>query len=157
MWYHAGISHHLSFTLTAEQRQHLEGLIKKGNAPARIQTRARILLLADKGQETCPTQKQIAQSLLCSSPTVTQVCRRFALEGLDVALVEKPRPGKAPKITGDLEARLVTLACSDPPEGRSRWTLRLLADQMVALGYVDSLSNVAVYQRLKKTRSSPGK
>lgn len=151
------MSHHLPVTLTAEQRYHLESLIKKGNARARVQTRARILLLADRSQETCPTQKQIAQALLCSPPTVTRVCRRFVLEGLDDALYERPRPGKAPKITGDLEARLVTLACSDPPDGRSRWTLRLLADQMVALGYVDSLSNVAVYQRLKKTRLSPGK
>jgi len=76
---------------------------------------------------------------------------------LDAALYEKPRPGASPKITGDIEAKLVTLACSDPPLGRSRWTLRLLADTMVELGYIDSISNVAVYQRLKKTNSSPGR
>lgn len=151
------MSQHVSVTLSPEQRQQLESLIKKGNTPARVQTRARILLLADQSQETRYTHKQIAHALLCSQPTVGQICRRFVVEGLETALVERPRPGKAPKITGDLEARLVTLACSDPPDGRSRWTLRLLADQMVALGYVDSLSNVAVYQRLKKTKLSPGK
>ena len=77
-------------------------------------------------------------------------------EGLEAALFEKPRPGAPPKITGEIEAKLVTLACSDAPEGRARWTLRLLAHKMVELGYIDTISNVAVYQRLKKTNSSPG-
>jgi hypothetical protein len=82
--------------------------------------------------------------------------RKFALEGLQAALSEKQRPGRAPKITGDIEAKLVTLACSTPPEGRSRWTLHLLADQMVTLGYLDSISDVAIYKRLKKTSLSHG-
>jgi len=89
--------------------------------------------------------------------TVGQICRRFAQDGLEAALTEKPRPGQPPKITGDIEAQLVTLACSDPPKGRSRWTLRLLADTMVELGYIESISNVAVYHRLKKTNSNPGR
>jgi hypothetical protein len=76
---------------------------------------------------------------------------------VEAALTEKPRPGQPPKITGDIEARLVTLACSNPPEGRARWTLRLLADTMVELGYLDSISNVAVYHALKKTRLNPGR
>jgi len=73
------------------------------------------------------------------------------------ALYDRPRTGAPPKITGDIEAKMVLLACSDPPEGYKRWTLRLIAEQMVSLGYVDSLSNVAVYKRLKKTKSSRGK
>jgi hypothetical protein len=76
---------------------------------------------------------------------------------MEAALYDKPRPGRTPKITGDIEAKLTVLACSDPPEGRVRWTLRLLADRMVELGYLDSISDVAIYKRLKKTKSSPGK
>jgi transposase len=135
----------------------LETLVKKGHAPARIQTRARILLLSDRSQGDKHTQEYIAQALLCSRPTIWQICRRFVHEGLDAALSEKPRPGATPKITGDIEAKLVTLACSDPPTGRSRWTLRLLADQMMELGYVDSITNVTIGERLKKTKLSPGR
>lgn len=94
---------------------------------------------------------------MCSVKTVGSICRQYVLEGLKAALQEKPQPGAVPKITGEVEARLVTLACSEPPDGRQRWTLRLLAEQIVALGYVDSISNVAVYNKLKKTNLSPGK
>ena len=75
-----------------------------------MQTRARILLLAARSQNHKRTQQQIADALLCCAPTVSQVCRRFILQGLDAALLEKPRPGKAPKITGEIEAQLVMLA-----------------------------------------------
>jgi hypothetical protein len=81
---------------------------------------------------------------------VGQVCRRFAQEGLEAALSEKPRPGQAPKITGEVEARLVALVCSEPPTDRTRWTLKLLAEKLVELELVDSISEVAVYKRLKK-------
>ena len=77
--------------------------------------------------------------------------------GLETALNDKPRPGRMPKLTGDAEARLVLLACSQPPEGRTRWTLKLLAEQLVELGLVDSISEVAVYKRLKKTNLNPGR
>ncbi len=82
--------------------------------------------------------------------TAGNVCRRYAREGLDAALSEKPRPGKAPKITGEIEAQLVLLACSNPPEGQARWTFKLLANKLVQLALVDSISEVAVYKRLKK-------
>lgn len=144
------MSQPLSVRLADAQRQHLDNLIKKGNAPARVQTRARILLLADRSQNEKRTQQQIAEGLLCCTPTVSQVCRRFALEGMEAALSEKFRPGKAPKITGDIEAQLVLLACSSPPEGQARWTFKLLAEKLVALELVDSISEVAVYKRLKK-------
>ncbi len=144
------MSQHLHVHLSDAQRQHLDRLIKRGNAPARVQTRARILLLSDRGQGEKRTRGQVAQAVLCCTPTVGQVCRRFALEGLEAALSEKPRPGQAPKITGDIEARLVTLACSCPPEGCARWTFKLLAEKLVELQLVDSISEVAVYKRLKK-------
>jgi len=147
------MSQSLSVHLTDAQRQYLDNLdnlITKGSSPARVQTRDRILLLSDRSQNHQRTQKQVAQALLCCTPTVSQVCRRFALQGLEAALYEKPRPGKAPKITGDIEAQLVTLACSTPPEGQARWTFKLLADKLVQLALVDSISAVAVYKRLKK-------
>lgn len=151
------MSQHLTVTLTAEQRQHLENFIRKGSAPARVQTRARILLLADKGHEQPYTQQQIAQATLVSKPTVSQICRRFVQEGVEAALYEKPRPGQKPKITGEAEAQLCLLACSDPPLGQAQWTLRLLADKLIELGLVESISTVAICQRLKKMKLSPGK
>ena len=150
-------SHHVSVQLTDAQRTQLETLIKSGSAPARTQARARVLLLSDRSQGQHRTEQQIADALLCSKNTVGNIRRRFAAHGIEAALVEKPRPGAKPKITGEVEAKLTLLCCSDPPEGHARWTLRLLADKVVELGYVDSLSHVAVQQTLKKTNSSPGR
>jgi hypothetical protein len=147
----------LPLSLTDTQREHLQGLIHAGSAPARTQTRARILLLTDRSQGTRRTDVQVAEAVLCSPWTVGNIRRLFAREGLEAALYDKPRPGRVPKITGDIEAHLVTLACSDPPTGQTRWTLRLLAGRVVELGLLDSLSHVAVGVRLKKTNSSPGR
>ena len=138
-------------------RLHLENLIHSGSAPARTQTRARILLLTDASSGSQRTDQEIARALLCSQGTIVNVRRRYVQEGLDAALYDKPRPGAKPKLTGDLEAQLTVLACSDPPEGSARWTLRLLADRMVELGLVESISYVTVGERMKKTRSSPGR
>jgi len=93
---------------------------------------------------------------MCSPSTVANVRHRFNRAGLQAALYDKPRPGQKPKVTGEVEARLVMLACSDPPPGHTRWSLRLLADQMVELEIVDSISHVTVGQVLKKTKSSRG-
>lgn len=147
----------LAVHLTQHQRQELNQLVRGGTARAREITRARILLLADKNQTAQKrTQQQIAEALLVSPVTVCRICRQFTLQGMAAALSEKPRPGKTPKITGEVEAQLVTLACSEPPQGQARWTLQLLADKLVELNLLDSISDVAVYKRLKKTRSSPG-
>ena len=93
----------------------------------------------------------IAQMLEVSDRTVARVRQRFVEGGLDSALYERPRIGRPPLITGDIEAKLVMLACSSPPKGRERWTLQLLADKMVELGYVEHISDVGVMKRLKKT------
>ena len=153
------MSQPLHVFLSEEQRQHLNRLIKKGNTPARVQTRARILLLSERTLGQRRTRKQVAGAALVCPVTVGRVCRAFAKEGLEAALYDRPRPGALPKITaeaiedgrGDIEAKLVTLACSEPPSGTGRWTLRLLADTMVELGYLESISNQAIGQRLKKT------
>ena len=151
------MSKHIPLYLTQQQRDELETFIKSGNAPARVQTRARILLLADRRQDQWRTDAQIAHALQCSSATVANIRQRFLQEGLHAALSEKPRPGRAPKITGDVEAQLTVLACSDPPAGQSRWTVRLLAGRLVELGVVEQMDHTTVWERLKKTRSNPGK
>jgi hypothetical protein len=150
------MSKHLHIHLTDEQRKHLQDLITSGNAPARTQTRARILLLCDHSQGRPPTAQQIAAALLCNKNTIGNVRRRFVAEGLPTALYDKPRPGQTPKITGEIEAHLIALCCSPPPAGKARWTLRLLAQQMVELGHLDTISDVALMKRLKKTNWLPG-
>ena len=151
------MSQALSVFLSDDDRRSLVDLTRKGNAPARVQTRARILLLSDKSRESGRTQAQIAESLGISTPTVSTICRRFVQEGKEAALSEKPRPGAAPKITGEVEAQLVVLACSDPPGGKGKWTMQLLADKLVELRLVESISDSAVCDRLKKTRLNPGR
>jgi hypothetical protein len=150
------MSKHVTVMLTQEQRSALDTLIRSGAAPARTQTKARILLLLDRSQGEQRKDKQIVSALLCSQAHVGRTRRQFVREGLEATLYDKPRPGRVPKIDGAIEAKMIALACSNPPDGHSRWTLRLLADQMVALGYVDSLTNVAVYKRLKKMNFNLG-
>ena len=138
--------------LSDDQTAHLQQLIRSGAAPARTQTRARALLLATQGQDDAA----IAAALLCSPATVGRIRRRFTDGGLERALHDAPRPGQPPRITGEVEAHLTTLACSDPPEGQARWTLQLLADRLVVLGLLDHISDEAVRLRLKKTNLSLG-
>ena len=143
-------------TLSKEDRQELETLIRGGESSARTQTRARILLLSDENQKKKKGTKEIGSALLCSLPTITNIRKRFVAGGLESALYDKPRPGAMPKITGEIEAQLTMLACSAPPEGRVRWTLQLLADKLVELKLVESISDVAVMHRLKKMNLSLG-
>jgi len=153
----AVMSQHLIVRLSTEIRQQLLDMTRKGSTPARVQNRARILLCADKGQDCAKTQEQISQALQVSRPTVSKVCRAFVQDGIESALYEKPRPGRVPKITGAVEAQLTLLACSTPPEGRATWTMQLLADKLVQLQVIDSISDTVVCDRLKKTRSSLGR
>ena len=155
-------SKHIRICLTEAERTQLQTLITSGNAPARTQTRARILLLSDRSVGPPKTEAEIAavllcKVLLCNKNTVGNIRRRCAEAGVDAALVEKPRPGALPKMDGEAEAKITLLACSTPPLGKARWTLRLLASQAIELGYVDSISHVTVGERLKKTNSRPGR
>ena len=145
------MSKHRKINLTTEERERLESLIGSGAEPARTQRRARILLLSDYSEGKHWPDKAIAEALLCSQKTVVNVRQRYSQEGLEAALYDKEWPGAVPKITGEVEAQLTLLACSDPPEGYARWTMRLLADRLVQLELVDSISHVAVWERLKKT------
>ena len=148
---------HQHVWLKPEERSELQRLVDSGVHSARKVTRARILLVVDRSQGDKRTHQEVAQVLGTTAERVQRIKRTYVLEGLHAALHDKSRSGGPPKITGEIEAKLVMLACSDPPEGRKRWTLRLLAEHMVELGYLDSVSNVAVYHRLKKTNSNPGK
>lgn len=147
---------HTQVELSKAQRRELEQLIRTGDVPARTHTRARILLLSDRSQGQKRTDQEVADAALCSKGTVIQVRRRFLAGGLATALYDKGWPGAKPKLTGEVEAKLTMLACSKPPEGAVRWTLRLLAEQMVELAYVESISHVTVGEWLKKTNSSLG-
>lgn len=149
------MSKHRSIVLSSEQHQQLDNLIRSGSDKARTITRARILLLSDCGEHGTGqkhTGEAISTALLCSRRMVQDVRQRFLDEGLEAALYDKARPGASlrPKITGEVEARLIALACSPAPEGRKTWTLQMLADQLVELKLVESISPVAVHHRLKK-------
>lgn len=140
-------------TLTESEQSALQAMISSGKGAARRLAHARILLKADQGLG----DQAIAEAVEVSRPTVERVRRRFVEEGMDVALdpyrPEKPRPSK---VDGHLEAHLIALACSKPPQGAARWTLRLLAAKVVELEYVDSLSHETVRQVLKKTHCTRG-
>lgn len=140
--------------LSGEQRAELEALIHTGNAAARVQTRARILLLSSEGEGK--SEAEIVGALHTSPATVYSVRRHFHTEGLQRAVYHKKSPGRPPRITGEVQAKLAMLACSTPPEGRDRWTLKLLADKMVELEYIEAISDQAVHYTLKKTNSNPG-
>jgi hypothetical protein len=145
-------------TLTAEERADLEQLVSRGKAAARKLTHARILLLADDALGEERSDEQIVAALHTSLRTVARVRQQLVTQGLDVALLRRrqpPRPDKI-KIKGDVEQRLVQLACSDPPKGRCHWTLQLLADELVVLGWVNQVSTETVRRALKKTTSSRG-
>jgi putative transposase len=134
--------------LNAKERQQLQEIIKKGTEKARKITRCRVLLLSEQDK----TQGEIAEALSINTQTVRNVCLRYLDDGLDAALNEKPRPGKPNIFNGKQKAKITALACSTPPEGRSQWSLRLIADKAVELKLVDSISHTDVGRILKKTK-----
>ena len=139
--------------LTEEERAHLRGLVGAGVAPARMLARARILLKADHGDGGPGwSDAAIAGALDVNPSTVLRVRRQFAAEGLGATLARK-RPDRVYEraLDGKQEAHLVALACSDPPAGRERWTLRLLADELVRLEVVEAVSHETVRRALKQT------
>lgn len=142
--------------LTEEERGQLQTLVRRGRAHSRKLLYARILLKADAdGPHHQWTDERIAEALEVSTATVARERRRFCEDGLEVALMLK-KPGRPRRrvLDGRAEAHLIALSCSDPPEGRERWSMRLLADRMVELGHVEALSHETVRRTLKKTASS---
>lgn len=144
-------------TLSGAERDELTALIRKGKAAARKLAHARVLLQVDEA-ESGPggTDEQTAGALNLSTRTVERVRERFVEQGLAAALLPQPSTRRYERaFDGAQEAQLIALACSEPPEGKSRWTLRLLAEQAVEWKIVDTVSHESVRQTLKKTNSSP--
>lgn len=139
-------------TLTDAEREELTRLTRRGVSSPRRTLRARALLLADWGK----TDQVIAEALGMSVRTVERLRERAADEGVLVALDDRPRPGGVPKLDDRQHARLIAEACSDPPAGRSHWTMQLLADRLVSLGVVEAISDETVRRSLKTRPSSPG-
>jgi transposase len=137
--------------LTDEQERTLLEMVSRGTAPARTIRRAHMLLLSWEGR----TDEEIAGVLRCCTDTVADTRRAFEERGL-ASVYDRPRPGRARKLDGRAEAHLVALACTDPPDERKIWTMQLLADQLVTLGLVDSISDETVRRVLKNRRSSRG-
>lgn len=133
--------------LTDDERTELLALTKKGKVAARTVTRAHLLLQADTGV----TDETIAQALHIGTATVERIRKRCVEEGIAAALAERPRLGRHRKLDAKAEATLIALACSTPPDERARWTLQLLADKLVELTVVDTLSDETVRRTLKKT------
>lgn len=144
--------------LTEAERARLRTLIGRGEAPARMLTRARILIKANQGEGgPCWSDAAIAGALEVHPATVARVRRQCVEQGLAAAL-ERKRPDRvyARKLDGAGEARVIALACAAPPAGRERWTLRLLADELVRLEVVEAVSYETVRRTLQQTNSSPG-
>lgn len=145
-------------TLTEAERRLLQNMLSRGKAAARKLVHARILLKADAGLGGPGwSDEAIAEGLEVGRATVERIRKQFVEEGLEAALARrKPRRQYRRTLDGDAEAHLVALVCQEPPEGRSRWTLRLLADRMVELEYVEQVSYQTVRRTLKKTNLSLG-
>ena len=140
--------------LTSEEQKELAQLVSKGKAAARKITHARVLLQANESQGgPAWTDKQISEALGIHTNTIHGIRRRFVEHGLQAALDHKKQdhPSRKRIVDGDVEAHLIALRCGDPPEGRNRWNLRLLADKLVELEIVPSISHETVRQSLKKT------
>jgi transposase len=139
------------------EKTHLSKIAKTGKSGAKEIAHAKILLATDDGRIPKLTVKAVAEKCDAGVSTVQRIRKRYSEEGLDAALTSKQRktPPIEPKITGEVEARIIALACSEPPKGFSKWSLRLLANKAVELEYIENISHVSVGTVLKKRNSSP--
>lgn len=137
-------------SLTDDELRSLTNLTRRGTAAARVQTRARILLMLHRGR----IPDAVASALQVGVATVFNVKRRYLRDGLSAALHDKPRSGTPARINGAARAKITALACSTAPDGHARWTLRLLAERAVELGFVEAISHNTIKEVLKKTLSS---
>ncbi len=139
--------------LTPEERAYLKQLVACGSPKTQARRRAQIWLLCDQGPEgPAWTDERTAEAVAVTAMTVSRARQALVLEGMEAALQRKPRPPRPPKLDGAAQAELARLACSTPPPGRGRWTLKLLAAELVALEVVDSIAPETVRRALKKTR-----
>ena len=139
-----------SIKLSDDELSSLKTILRRRAAPARTQTRARMLDLLHRGHHP----HSIAEALQVSGAAVFNIKRRYLEAGIEAALFDQPRPGRPPAIDGKIRAQITALACSRAPDGHAGWTRRLLADKAVELGFVSSISHTGIRKMLKKTASS---
>ena len=138
--------------LDAQQRQYLQKIVESGKNKARKITRCRILLLADEAKGK--TDEEISEALNVCLATIFNIRRKYHHDGLEGAINERPRSGQPIKFKGKDRAKITALACSKPPKGHAKWSMRLLADRVIELDFVETISHQSVYNILKKTNSS---
>ncbi len=144
-------------SLTEEEKQNLHTLIQKGGKGYRIK-HAQILLKLDKTEKNNGwTHKKIMDAYNTTESVIVGVGKRFVLEGFEAALGRKKQENRFRKVTGDVEAQICVIACSEPPEGRSRWTMQMIADELIRLEVVETISDSTVCDVMKKTKLSLGK
>lgn len=144
------------FTLTQEEKEELEQIVQKGGKGYRIKHAQILLKLEDTPQNASWTYDRIQEAYNACHATIAGVAQRFVMVGMESALGRKKRESKPVFITGEVEARICALACSKPPEGRSRWTMQMIADELIRLEVVETISDTAVCDVMKKTKSSHG-
>ena len=143
-------------TLTEEEQNELESLIKKGGKGYRIK-HAHILLKLNKCPENAEwNYERIMEAYGASRGTIAGVAKRFVMDGMEAALGRKAQQNRARKVTGEVEAKICMIACSDPPEGRERWTMQMIADELIRLQVVDYITDSTVCDTMKKMSLNPG-
>ena len=143
-------------TLTDEEKKELKALIQKGGKGYRIK-HAQILLKLDKRPENEEwTYDRIKEAYGAAHSTIAEVAKRFVMEGMEAALGRKTQQNRFRKVTGEVEAQICVIACSEPPEGMSRWTMQAIADELIRLEIVDYITDTTVCEVMKKTKSSRG-
>ena len=143
-------------TLTEEEIQELKSLVQKGGKGYRIKHAQILLKLDQKPENKAWTYDRIKEAYGASRSTIAGVAKRFVMEGMEAALGRKEQKNRNRKVTGDVEARICTIACSDPPKGVSRWTMQAIADELIRLNVVDYITDSTICEVMKKTKSSRG-
>lgn len=143
-------------TLTEEEIQNLKSLIQKGGKGYRIRHAQILLKLDQKPENSDWTYNRIKDAYKASHSTIAGIAKRFVMEGLEAALGRKKQENHYRKVTGDVEARLCAIACSDPPKGHSRWTMQAIADELIRLEIIDYITDSTVCEVMKKTKSNRG-
>lgn len=142
--------------LSAEEQEYLEKLVKEGKTQGYRIRHAQMLLALNRSQGKSWEYEEIRKAYRVNPATTTELAKRFVMGGVEAALGRKEQQNRHRKVDGEVEARIVAIACSEAPEGRERWTLQLIADELVRLEVVESISHTAVMDTLKKTNLSPG-
>ena len=143
--------------LRTEEQEELEEMIRAGKTEGYRIRHAQVLLALDRKEGKNWEYEEIRKAYRTNPSTITEIAKRFVMEGLEAAVGRKEQQNRRRKVDGEVEARIVTIACSEAPEGRERWTLQLIADELVRLGVVESISDTAVMEALKKTNLSLGR